>query len=688
MPNDSLPSSQSSTSLASSFSSSAASSMLYAAPPSNSSESDFLASDHSTSSSPSKASSPVHPSTRALSLANMGQTYSRVPHSLADSAVPPPSKGFPLSRAETSAKSKFKRVFGGGLKNTEDVFATASHLFGRNGKGKERDRGGSSIPVGAKLRTLQLASTVFSGRKQSLSPTSPTSPDLPPPPPPPKRDVLSLLNKPLPFSNSTKELPIGSPTFLGPNVSAALDFMRASEEGLEQGPVPTSQHKGPSDDATKCDSSTNNYTPHRRPNSGVGSCTSRPVSMADSLQSNHTIVPVNKRRSALFTEAEFTMAEEDNGQMPQEPSATATSTQRSSPTPSLRSRNRRSLSLKVGSNALSTSKAAVSPSLLASASEADLKCSSTDPLPRHTSDGSLVSLSIKKETLTLTRTAANGIIIPSSTSALGQTTGSQIRGRLAAWTAASDMTSASSDCPSSLAIPPTYSLRPLAPSGGPGFRKTTISITNGFAPAAGLAKRAVEKMGRAWGGISSGSSHAGHSLTSLSRTTPASFTSTSSDGLSRTDSRQSSIAHQVRHSKGKSRRAPHAPSGAWSPASSNTSSSGPESDVFPMPAGPVLGECVRGPISSRTGAGVLPGGILFGRDLKSAVRDTAVDIIDEQSSSGRLSEDSGIDLRALEGRKLPALVVRCVQHLLLWGIQEEGLFRCAILSSHQYIEHF
>lgn len=29
----------------------------------------------------------------------------------------------------------------------------------------------------------------------------------------------------------------------------------------------------------------------------------------------------------------------------------------------------------------------------------------------------------------------------------------------------------------------------------------------------------------------------------------------------------------------------------------------------------------------------------------------------------------------LEERLLPALIVRCVQHLSKWGVEEEGLFR-------------
>jgi hypothetical protein len=32
-------------------------------------------------------------------------------------------------------------------------------------------------------------------------------------------------------------------------------------------------------------------------------------------------------------------------------------------------------------------------------------------------------------------------------------------------------------------------------------------------------------------------------------------------------------------------------------------------------------------------------------------------------------------IKALECRVLPAVVARCAQHLLIWGVQEEGLFR-------------
>ena len=36
------------------------------------------------------------------------------------------------------------------------------------------------------------------------------------------------------------------------------------------------------------------------------------------------------------------------------------------------------------------------------------------------------------------------------------------------------------------------------------------------------------------------------------------------------------------------------------------------------------------------------------------------------------------EIPPLQERLLPALVLRCAQHLMVWGIQEEGLFRYAL----------
>lgn len=195
-------------------------------------------------------------------------------------------------------------------------------------------------------------------------------------------------------------------------------------------------------------------------------------------------------------------------------------------------------------------------------------------------------------------------------------------------------------------------------------------MTGGF----GLAKRAVEKMNRAWGGFSSSSSNSGHS-SSNSSTAPSSY---SDNNLTRTSSNQS--VGFGRGSK-KSRRAPDA---AWSVSSSSSSASDSE---FPKPAAPYLGKQLRGPMRIRNGGAV--GGIVFGRDLKSVTLETAIGVgvdfsatdIERILGPERAGNVDKQHLEMLEKRMLPAIVVRCAQHLLIWGIQEEGLFRL-VSSSH------
>jgi hypothetical protein len=68
---------------------------------------------------------------------------------------------------------------------------------------------------------------------------------------------------------------------------------------------------------------------------------------------------------------------------------------------------------------------------------------------------------------------------------------------------------------------------------------------------------------------------------------------------------------------------------------------------------------------------------VFGSELKTAVKETKV-VVQENDAvdavEGSPSRKDGLIL-ALECRVLPAVVVRCAQHLLIWGVQEEGLFR-------------
>ena len=65
---------------------------------------------------------------------------------------------------------------------------------------------------------------------------------------------------------------------------------------------------------------------------------------------------------------------------------------------------------------------------------------------------------------------------------------------------------------------------------------------------------------------------------------------------------------------------------------------------------------------------------MFKRDLRSAVRETAINAVSMRLANGE-EEAEVFGFRPLESRLLPALVVRCAQHILRWGVQEEGLFR-------------
>lgn len=294
---------------------------------------------------------------------------------------------------------------------------------------------------------------------------------------------------------------------------------------------------------------------------GAGNRSPRPVSLAESSHSGHTIVP--KRLSALITDAEFTMPEDEV--------MTAASTSAAA----AKARNRRSMSLNY---------------------------------PRaKTTDASL------------TRTAATGFIAPHS-----ESTSNSIRGRLAA--AIVPPPPAPPPVPTEKLRPPP-SPRPLPsppPPPPPSFRQTAVSMTGSLA-------QGFRKVGRAWGGL-------GGSSSSLS-------TDSSSE-----------------HSGWKARRhTPRAPSVA-------SSASASDCDVVHT-----LGVMVRGPRRTARGINVV-GGVVFRRALDAAVRESALDAVMAEIARG--GQDYVFDgTRPLRERWVPAIVVRCAEHLLRWGMQEEGLFR-------------
>jgi len=135
----------------------------------------------------------------------------------------------------------------------------------------------------------------------------------------------------------------------------------------------------------------------------------------------------------------------------------------------------------------------------------------------------------------------------------------------------------------------------------------------------GFGKRAVERMGRAFGNLGSGHNTSGHSSSSSSIS--------GMDDFGRSGSNVSLASHssQSHAGKGKQRRTPNAPSGAWSVNTLSSSSTG-HADTESVYTGPTLGIRLREPMRNSAGIYVI-GGLVFGRDLKSCVRDTAIDAI-------------------------------------------------------------
>ncbi|KZS98430.1 RhoGAP-domain-containing protein [Sistotremastrum niveocremeum HHB9708] len=86
---------------------------------------------------------------------------------------------------------------------------------------------------------------------------------------------------------------------------------------------------------------------------------------------------------------------------------------------------------------------------------------------------------------------------------------------------------------------------------------------------------------------------------------------------------------------------------------------------------PSLGTVVREPIR-------MSGGLVFGRPLIECVRDTRY----EGAVSSAQETGSFYVPSLLEDRMIPSLIFRCVKHLQLWGIEEEGVFRISGRASH------
>ncbi|KZT19914.1 RhoGAP-domain-containing protein [Neolentinus lepideus HHB14362 ss-1] len=727
-----VPTSQSSSSLSSSFSSSAASSMLmHAAPPSDSSQSDIASPDISASpTTPSSKkrffSTPTifSPQPRSSSLAGMGQALSK---------GQPTSSGGPNSRsvspdAPSSAGQKLKRAFAGRRKKTAEVSPASSSVKMPASRGKERaaDLSPPSIapsssndsrlqyrtqplrlPSGAKQMTLQLATStlqVFSNRRGLLSSkSSPLPPPLPPKPPgmavsrstpttsPPPVPPINTSHSASSTSPPTKQDHRSSVIPTSPSIVPALDFLRASDNAVAEEPRPR-ERRDPEKESEKeiWRRSDSTMASHSTIRPGAGSRSPRPLSIAESLQSTSTVMAVNKRLSSIITDADYATPEEDVSD-DSEPHA-APAPRATTPPPSTKARHRRSVSLTLGS-----------PFQLKPKSPAGGELSRT---PEFEVDAPSFSGRSFTEPKTLppardspgfNKASATGFISPMRNHDSLAPPDPSFKGRLVAWNTTSSSASGRGFDPSP---EPSAEKRTTSDAQtSQSVRQTAISMTSGFAPAAfGFGKRAVEKMGRAWGGLTSSSS-SGYS--SSSSTAPSSFSSGKGGDfhpLGRVHSNQS-VSSQSNASgsfpgKLKQRRTPNAPSATWSISSSATSSSVSGEEGFAAtPSGPTLGKRLRGPLRMISGSGAVSG-LVFGRDLKSCVRETAVDSgrwdlgDNDHASPGhrrqmtRRLDREAVGEKALEDRMVPALVVRCAQHLLRWGIEEEGLFRISGRSSH------
>lgn len=545
----------------------------------------------------------------------MGQSFSKPSSS---SPTSPVQKGMSFSAV---AGVKLKRAFAGRRKRSEDVSNSAKKLDHRSALsvGADHQVPAERPPRSPKL-SLQMATQVLTGgRKSSRTPLSPVPPPLPPKP---ANMQATKLLAPLTVPPTTAVDQRSSIIALSPGISSAVNYMRTEElrEEQERKNAVIAQKENDAD-KRKSDSTISHHT--IRPGA-AGTRTPRPVSMAESLQT----ICANNRRSLLEdgVPEENESLQSVKADVFGEPSTAAS-----------RSKNRRSASL-------SFSPPKQSPPPIVT----DFKYPSKS-LP----EGHPPIPVIIRETPTLTRAAANGIISPSSSGA--QSTGNNIRGRLAAWTAATNS--------GSVSVP--HKPPPA------GLRQTAMSMSTGLSPAAGLAKRAVEKMGR-WG-FSSSSSASGHSSSSSSIAPPSSYDHT----LARTSSNSS-----------KKRRTPDAPSGAWSINSSVGSASLSDSDAIMAPSGPNLGLMVRAPLVKKSSGP----GLVFGRDLRSVTKTTGIGV----GVSGYIGDVRRHDrksslkdtLQALDSRLLPALVVRCAQHMLIWGVQEEGLFRCEYLLPCAFLPQY
>jgi hypothetical protein len=562
------------------------------------------------------------------------------PHSQAYHADPLGHvQGAKSSQMATAGGNKLRRAFGSKSKSVPDPASELQHP-----------------PSPPPSRPKHLIASHLLGKKGNSQHSPPSSSPLPPLPP--------LLHSPP--RQSSQQHNRGSIIPLSPTISSALAFIRRSEEAQKDGmnasenirmdDPPVSPNLDSKEDWRKSDATVTAAGAHQRP---PRQKQPRPVSVAESAHSAHTVVPSPDSVG-------MSPSSQRNGHSPRRPSFDLDDSSSSSPSP---------------------------PS--SSPSTPSFDSNNTHRPPNRTAmyghpgfyppfDPNDISDNNKSNNNGNSNRNVNN---NSGGNNSGSTT--NLRGRWAAWTANVTTFSSSSSSLSSTPMrghqqpPQPQPQGPVMQQSQPPPRPTAVSLTG----PTGLAKRAVEKMGRAWGGISHGSnssmsSHSGYSSSSSTSTTsPSSYSSNASTPAHhhhqqkyprQMHPQQQQQSQQPAHL----RRTPNGPSGAWSISTEGdvtNSQYGLAQAVSDGPrSGPYLGLQLRAPI--------VTSGAVFGRDLHKCTRETAIrarwtrDVL-EDMNVGAGADAREAYLRSLEKRMVPAIVVRCAQHLLLWGVQEEGLFR-------------
>ena len=420
--------------------------------------------------------------------------------------------------------------------------------------------------------------------------------------------------------------------------------------------MPSRNDSPAKDDWRKSDSTMASHVTIR-PGAGLPR-TTRPVSLAESAHSVNTIVPSSRRVSMIVPDSDL-VEENDSDSEDDEPISALGPLPQSSSTPSL--------GLVGASRRQSTS-------IFGSTTSFHSRIENgSEQTPSHS--GSKRQLLGTSRALTPVWTEGNDHGFLSNPNEQPRSIGSGIRGRFAAWTSNNNRLSP----PPSPSVEPNRSNSPKFPGG---FRQTTLSISGNLAPAAiDLGKRAMEKIGRSWGSkynnnLSQQSTRSDHTY---NPTPPPSYKGKFSEYINRNHPNNSGSSQSVAlsNSSKHKRRTPDGHSGTWSISSSQSSVS--VDDKMSVQSGAAslnFGRIMRGPLSSG-------GAMVFGRRLADCVRDTAVDDVKQKLLSGEYYVDGWENDKVppLEERLLPAIVLRCVQHLLAWGIKEEGLFRYALATA-------